>query len=425
MPPRFCADCAPAPEDLAGLQHKLPGYAMLAVLIGGLSMVSPFSIDTFFPAFHAMERALDVNAWQLQQVLTAYMVPFAFASLVHGPLSDAIGRRPVMIWGMALYTVGSIACTLAPNYASLMAARVLQGATAGVGVVIGRAVIRDLYEGARAQHLMSMTTMIFSIAPAVAPIIGGWAHVAFGWRAVFAVMVVCGVIFSTSAWWKLPETHLPAARIPFNFRNLVATSLTVMRHPEFLMLALAAAINFSAIAVMIGAAPTIIERHWGMSETSYAALFVPVISGILVGAWASGRIAGRVDLAFQVRLGFGVTFAAGLTRVILHLTMDSVPIPAQQAVLFFAGLGAQFAFPVLTLRMLDLFPAARGTAASVQSFVALLITASTLGLVSPKASQQLHWLAYASLAYTTAASLCWYLSRRWHDRSITAAALES
>src|SRR5690349_23093171 len=100
---------------------------MLAVLIGGLSMVSPFSIDTFFPAFHAMEKALQVDAWHLQQVLTAYMLPFAFASLVHGPLSDAIGRRPVMIWGMALYTVGSVACTLAPNYGSLIGARILQG----------------------------------------------------------------------------------------------------------------------------------------------------------------------------------------------------------------------------------------------------------------------------------------------------------
>ena len=100
----------------------------------------------------------------------------------------------------------------------------LQGATAGVGVVIGRAVIRDLYEGARAQRLMSITTMIFSIAPAVAPIIGGWAHVAFGWRAVFAVMMVCGVIFAFSAWWKLPETHPVNARVPFNARNLAATS---------------------------------------------------------------------------------------------------------------------------------------------------------------------------------------------------------
>ena len=388
---------------------------MLAVLLGGLSMVSPFSIDTFFPAFHAMEKALHVDAARLQQVITAYMVPFAFASLVHGPLSDAIGRRPVMIWGMALYTVGSVACTLAPNYESLIAARMLQGATAGVGVVIGRAVVRDLYHGARAQHLMSMTTMIFSIAPAIAPIVGGWAHVAFGWRAVFAFMVLCGLVFTFSAWWKLPETHPAEARIPFSGRNLVATSWTVLRHPEFLMLALAAGLNFSSLSVLIGASPAIVERHWGMSETSYAALFVPVILGILLGAWVSGRIAGRVGLVFQVRLGIALTFGVSLSRVLLHAGLDSVPIPVQQLLLFGAGLGAQIAFPVLTLRMLDLFPAARGTAAAGQSFVALLTTAATLGLVSIRAQSHLEWLAWASLAFTCAAATCWYLSRRWHD----------
>src|ERR1041384_6147986 len=99
---------------------------MLAVLIGGVSVGRGFSLRTVFPPFHAMEKALGVDAWQLQQVITAYMLPFAFASLVHGPLSDAIGRRPVMIWGMALYTLGSIACMVAPNYGSLIAARVLQ-----------------------------------------------------------------------------------------------------------------------------------------------------------------------------------------------------------------------------------------------------------------------------------------------------------
>jgi DHA1 family bicyclomycin/chloramphenicol resistance-like MFS transporter len=388
---------------------------MLAVLLGGLSMVSPFSIDTFFPAFHAMERALRVDAWQLQQVITAYMVPFAFASLVHGPLSDAVGRRPVMIWGMALYTVGSVACMLAPNYASLMAARVLQGATAGVGVVIGRAIIRDLYEGPRAQKLMSLTTMIFAIAPAVAPIVGGWAHVAFGWRAVFAFMVLCGLLFTLSAWWKLPETHAQSARMPFDFRNLVSTSLTVLGHREFLMLAVAAAINFCSIAVFIGSAPAIVEKHWGMSETSYAALFTPVIAGILLGAVLSNRIAGKVGLVFQVRLGIGVTLGVALVRVILHFAMDSLPIPLQQALLFCAGLGAQVAFPVLTLRMLDLFPAARGTAASAQSFVALLLTAFVFGVVSPKVLPHLAWIAWAALACTCLAALSWSLSRRQHE----------
>jgi DHA1 family bicyclomycin/chloramphenicol resistance-like MFS transporter len=391
---------------------------MLAVLIGGLSMVSPFSIDTFFPAFHAMERALHVDAWQLQQVITAYMVPFAFASLVHGPLSDAIGRRPVMIWGMALYTVGSIACTLAPNYMSLIAARALQGATAGVGVVIGRAVVRDLYSGARAQRLMSVTTMIFSIAPAVAPIVGGWAHVAFGWRAVFAFMVLCGLVFAFSAWWKLPETLPVAARIPFSGRNLVSTSLTVLRHPEFMMLASAAALNFNSIALFIGSAPAIVETHWGLGETSYWMLFLPVISGILVGATIAGYLAGRLDLVFQVRIGFGITFTVALIRVLLHLAMTDLPIPLQQALLFTSAIGAQFAFPILTLRMLDLFPAARGTAASAQSFMALLLTAFTLGIVAPKVLVHLHWIAWMSLIYAIAAWTCWYLSRRWHERVV-------
>jgi len=387
---------------------------MLAVLIGGLSMVSPFSIDTFFPAFHAMEKALHVDALQLQQVLTAYMVPFAFASLVHGPLSDAIGRRPVMIWGMVLYTVGSVACTVAPNYGSLIAARILQGATAGVGVVIGRAVVRDLYPGPRAQHLMSMTTMIFSIAPALAPIVGGWAHVAFGWRAVFAFMVLCGMVFATAAWWKLPETHPVSARIPFSARNLVSTSWTVLRHREFLLLALAAATNFSSVAVIIGAAPAVVEHHWHMSETSYGWLFFPVIVGILVGAWASGRAAGRTDPAHQVRFGLSFTVSVALLRVLLHAVLPEVPILVQQGLLLFAGFGAQFAFPVLTLRMLDLFPAARGTAASAQSFVALLVTAFTIGGVSPHVQSHLEWLAWASLVYTCLASGCWYLARRAH-----------
>jgi DHA1 family bicyclomycin/chloramphenicol resistance-like MFS transporter len=235
-------------------------------------------------------------------------------------------------------------------------------------------------------------------------------------------MVVCGVIFATSAWWKLPETHAPANRIPFNARNLAATSWTVLRHREFLMLALAAAVNFSSLACFIGSAPAIVETHWHLDETSYWHLFLPVISGILVGAIISNRIAGRMDMVAQVRIGIGITFSVSLLRVLLHLALPYVPIPVQQGLLVFAAIGAQFAFPVLTLRMLDLFPAARGTAASAQSFVALLITAFTLGVVAPKVLPRLEWVAYASLACAAAASLFWHLSRRDHGRQAASAA---
>ena len=227
-----------------------------------------------------------------------------------------------------------------------------------------------------------------------------------------AVMVICGIIFSVASWSKLPETHPPAARIAFNARNLVATSWTVLSHREFLLLALAAASNFCSLACFIGSAPAIIEEHWGMSETSYAALFLPVITGILAGATISRRIAGHMDLTRQVHLGLAISFIASLTRVILHLSFDSLPIPLQQALLFCAASGAQFAFPVLTLRMLDLFPAARGTAASAQSFVALLVTAFTLGIVSPKVLPHLEWIAWTSLSLTGTAAVCWFFSLR-------------
>jgi DHA1 family bicyclomycin/chloramphenicol resistance-like MFS transporter len=239
---------------------------------------------------------------------------------------------------------------------------------------------------------------------------------------VFAFMVLCGLAFAFASWWRLPETLPAAARIPFNGRNLVSTSLTVLRHPEFIMLAMAAALNFNSIACFIGSAPAIIETHWGLGETSYWMLFLPVITGILIGAIIAGYTAGRFDLVFQVRVGFGLTFSVTLVRVALHLLLGQIPIPVQQGLLLVGAIGAQFAFPILTLRMLDLFPAARGTAASAQSFVALLFTAFTLGVIAPKVLPHLQWIAFASLGFTVLAVCCWYLSRRWHDRAIPHAA---
>jgi len=179
------------------------------------------------------------------------------------------------------------------------------------------------------------------------------------------------------------------------------------------MVALTAAINFCSLACFIGSAPAIIEKHWGMSETSYAALFLPVITGIMLGAVISRRIAGRMDLTRQVHMGLSITFVSALARVVLHLVLDPMPIPLQQALLFLGAIGAQFAFPVLTLRMLDLFPAARGTAASAQSFVALLVTAFTLGVISPKVLPHLEWIAWTSLTLTSLASVCWHFALRW------------
>ena len=146
---------------------------LVPLILAGLSMLGPFSIDTPFPAFPAMARDFDVTSADMQLVVSAYLVAFGLMSPFHGPLSDALGRKPVIIGGVVLYAAASIGCALSPDLATLLVFRVLQGLSAGGGVIVSRTIIRDVYEGPEAQRLMSRVMLIFGIAPAIAPVIGG------------------------------------------------------------------------------------------------------------------------------------------------------------------------------------------------------------------------------------------------------------
>lgn len=361
-------------------------------------MVSPFSIDTFFPSFRAISAEFHLNAWQIQQTLTVYMLAYAFMSLVHGPLSDALGRRPIVLWGLSIYTLASVACALAPNFAALLAFRTLQGMTAGTGLAVGRAVVRDIYDGPQAQQLMSTIMVIFGIAPALAPVIGGWIHVLLGWRSVFGFMALIGVALLVACAMRLPETHPPEHRLRLIARSLAATAMGVARHREFLLLALASGLSFAAVIGYIGAAPAIVLDQWHLKETQFAWLFVPVIGGFVMGALVSGRLAGRAKRQKQLRLGLGITIAATVVLVLLQSSGWSVPIPLQQVALFGVSFGVQISAPVLALRMLDLFPHARGSAVSVQSFVTILISSIVMGFVVPALHGSLLLLAIGSCA---------------------------
>jgi DHA1 family bicyclomycin/chloramphenicol resistance-like MFS transporter len=386
------------------------------VLLAGLSMVSPFSIDTFFPSFRAMEADLQVSRWQMQQTLTAYMLPYAFTALFHGPLSDALGRRPVIIWGLGFYTLGSLACVLAPNFVSLLAFRALQGATAGAGMVVGRAIVRDLYEGPQAQRLMSLVTLIFGVAPALAPVIGGWIHVALGWRAVFAFLALFGLVLVIVSHLKLPETHAPEHRARFSLRELTTAAYRVISDRQFLLLALAASCNFLGAFCYISAAPALILDHWQLGETQFIWLFLPIIAGFTLGAILSGQLAGRMAPMRQAGFGFALIAVTCTLRLILHWQFAEVPIGLQQGALFLSGVATQLVFPVLTLRMLDLFPQARGSAASMQSFVSLSAASLTAGVFVPLVQASLLQLALLSALSVWLGVVLWrveiWLSRR-------------
>jgi len=315
------------------LSEEARTHRGLAVLLAALATVSPFSVDTFFPSFPAIEAQFGVSVWQMQQTLTAYLVPFAIMSLVLGPLSDALGRRPIVLAGLALYTAASVGCAASPSFAWLLTFRALQGMSAGVGMAIGRAIVRDLHEGPQAQRLMSSITMIFGIAPAIAPVIGGWIHVAFGWRSVFGFMMFIGVTLMIVSFLHLPETHPQERRAPLHPGDLARTAWRIAAHHEFSMLALAAGLTFCAMMTYLGAAPAIVLGLWHLRETQFAWLFVPIIAGFVLGAWLSGRLAGRITGRRQVAMGFAVSLVSSGLVLVLHATIHPLPIVVQEVLM--------------------------------------------------------------------------------------------
>jgi DHA1 family bicyclomycin/chloramphenicol resistance-like MFS transporter len=386
-------------------------YWKIAALLAALSMVGPFTIDTAFPSFHAIAEDFGLSKWAVQQTLTVYLLPLSIMSLVQGPASDALGRRPIILAGLCVYTLASVGCTFAPNFATLLIFRALQGTSAGVGMIVGRAVIRDLFEGPQAQKLLSLVTMLFAFAPAVAPVIGGWIHVTLGWHAVFGFMALFALSLAIGSYLLLPETHPKEKRPHLHVETLARTAWSVVCHREFLLLAFGMGANFAALMIFVGAAPSVVVDHWHLTETEFANLFIPVIGGLISSAFVSGRMAGRFTYAQQSRLGFMLATSGSAVLTLLFATVKAPPILIQQFLIAFIAFGVQLAGPTLSLRMLDLFPLARGSAASVQSCVSIAISALVFGFIASILSDSMLYLAIGSFCSALIGFGLWRLSQ--------------
>jgi DHA1 family bicyclomycin/chloramphenicol resistance-like MFS transporter len=371
----------------------------LAAMLASLSAVGPFSIDAYLPSMPEIGRVLAAPPLLVQQTLTAYMAPFAVMTLWHGAISDALGRRRVTLTVLALFVLASVGCTLAWSIESLLAFRVLQGMTAGAGMVIGRAIVRDVLEGAEAQRLMSQVTLVFAVAPAVAPVLGGWLHVWFGWRAVFAFLVLFSGAVWLLCWRSLPETLPPNRRQPLKADYLFRSYRTVLTTAPFVMLSLAVTFNFAAIFIYIVSAPKFLMEHLHVGETGFLWLFGPATVGMVAGAWGSGRLAGRRTRGQTVALGYVIMGTAAAGNVLLNLLVaPGLPWSVVPIFVYFAG--SALAMPSLTLMALDLFPAQRGLAASCQSFIQTTGNALTTAVVAP-----LVWASTLTLAVGQAVML--------------------
>lgn len=384
--------------------------ALIPVLLALLSMIGPFSIDTPFPAFASMGRELDVSSAELQLVVTAYMLAFAAMSLFHGPLSDAVGRKPVILWSLAVYAVASVACAFAPTLEWLLVGRVAQGLAAGGSTIVSRTIIRDLFDGQQAQRLMSQVAVIFGIAPAIAPIVGGLLIQVGPWESVFWFMaaLALGLIVMTAV--LLPESHPPERRVPLRVGEIFRGLAEVVRVPAFHRMTWAATLVFGAQFLYIGGASIFVVDLLGEGELDFWKLFVPMIGAMVVGSLTSGRFGRTVTSTQLVTLGYAVSTAGAAIGVVVALTPAGEVLPWAVVGISFVAFGNGLAFPNIQMLMLDLLPGRRGAVMSASTFVTLVFNAVSAAVVAPYAGRSV-------LGFAVAAAVCVVLGWgfwQWH-----------
>lgn len=380
----------------------------LALIVVALSIIAPFSIDTYLPSLPDIAREFDASDFYLQQTLSLYLIAFGAMTLVYGPLSDTFGRRSVVLVSAAVYVASSIGCALAASAHDLVVLRIAQGIAASGGIVIGRAIVRDSFSGAVAQRVMSRIMLVFALAPAVAPIIGGWLHDVAGWRSVFWFLALLGAAVWAWVAWLLPETLPVAERQPGNPRAIASAYARALSHPRFMLLVFAIAFNFSGMFIYVAGSPALLYGALGLGARDFAVLFVPLVVGLMAGAYISGHIAGRRSHAQGVTIGFRIMLAAAAVNVALNLALTPTAFTTIAPVALYAC-GMALAMPNLTLLSLDLFPRNRGLASAVQSFFHTGGGALVAGLLVPLLGIHVAWFAIGSLLLCLSAFICW----RW------------
>jgi DHA1 family bicyclomycin/chloramphenicol resistance-like MFS transporter len=251
----------------------------------------------------------------MQQTLSAYLFGFAFMNLFHGALSDSLGRRPVVLWGIAIFTLASVGCALSETISQLVFFRALQGLSTGAGIVVSRAVIRDMFAPAEAQKVMSQVTIYFGVAPALAPMIGGWLFVHLGWHSIFWFLTAMGAALWIANYKLLPETLHLSQRQPFEAKHLMRGYWQLGSSPRFLLLAVASGVPFNGMFLYVLSAPAFLGDHLQLAPSQFFWFFALTISGIMAGAWTSGRMAGRIPPKQQIRYGFLIMLVVSLLNV--------------------------------------------------------------------------------------------------------------
>ena len=384
----------------------LPPAWLLTLLLAGLAGLGPFSIDAYLPAFEGIAADLNAPLVYMQQTLAAYLLGFGFMNLFHGAISDAVGRKPVILVGVTGFVLASLACVWVQSIEWFIALRVVQGLCVGAGVVIGRAIIRDLYPPVQAQQAMARVTIVFGVAPAIAPMLGGWLYVTLGWHSIFGLLAAFGLALVVLVAVYLPETLALKDRQSLKLGHLMRGYRQLLGSRSFMLLCLSSGVPFNGMFIYVLSAPAFLGSTLGLKPDQYFWFFMLAVGGIMLGAVVSSHLAHRLAAHRQILLGFLLMGGSAMVGLIFSYALQPSFFLTVIPIALFA-MGWSVMMPSVMILTLDLFPQRRGMASSLQAVLASLANGLVAGLISPWVMDSMTGLAWSAVAMWFIGALAW------------------
>ncbi|MFJ3755658.1 multidrug effflux MFS transporter [Streptomyces sp. NPDC090080] len=427
--PERPAPSAPKARDAAAPPGPAArrGALLLVLVLGALTATPPLAMDMYLPSLPEVTRSLHAPAATVQLTLTACLAGMALGQLVVGPMSDRWGRRRPLLAGLAVYVVATALCALAPNVETLVAFRLAQGLAGAAGIVIARAVVRDLYDGVAMARFFSTLMLVSGVAPVVAPLIGGQILRVTDWRGVFVVLTAVGAVLAVVVWTRLPETLPAADRHAGGAAAAVRAMRTLLADLPFTGYMLAGGFAFAALFAYISASPFVVQEIYGASPQTFSLLFGLNSVGLVIAGQINGKVlVGRVSLDKVLGAGLAVTVLAATALLLMSTgTFGSVGLAPVATALFVLMSAMGFTLPNAQSLALLRTRHTAGTASALLGTSSFLVGAVASPLVGIAGERTAVPMAVVQLAGALVALACFVgMCRPWTSRGNTRAGLE-
>lgn len=390
----------------------------MALILGLLSAIGPFAIDMYLPALPAIGQSLGAEVGAVQWSLTAFFLALGVGQLLYGPVSDMLGRKPPLYFGLGLFTLASVGCALATDIDTLVALRFVQGLGAAAGMAIPRAVVRDLHTGTEAARLMSLLMLVFSVSPILAPLAGSALIAVTGWRGVFWAVALAATAGLALVFTTLSETRPASKRVQSSLASALRAYGLLLRDRHYLGLVFIGGCAMSGFFVYLASSPFVLINHYGLTPTQYSLAFSVNAVAFIGASQLTGALGERFGL---VRVVKAAASASGAVMLVLlgYYLAGGDQLAVLIALYFIASAFMGLVIPTTSVLALEQHGAIAGTASALLGTLQMLTGAAAMGVVGLFSSgQPLPMVVGMAAGALVGVALTWLTLGRVHSGAL-------